>query len=128
MQRTNLSTGVEWEDKVGYSRAVRIGQQIEVSGTVAIKDGKTVHPGDVYGQTKRILEIITESVVKLGGRRSDVIRTRIYVTDISLWREVGKAHGEYFTKIKPVTSMIEVSKLIDPDYLVEIEATAIINQ
>ncbi|MEM1405621.1 MAG: RidA family protein [Bacteroidota bacterium] len=127
MQRTNVSTGAEWENKVGYSRATRIGNQIEVSGTVAIEDGKPAYIDDAYGQTKCILNIIEKSVKKLGAELSDVIRTRIYVTDISKWNEVGKAHGEYFTNIKPATSMVEVSNLIKPEFLVEIEATAMTN-
>ncbi|MEM7107909.1 MAG: RidA family protein [Bacteroidota bacterium] len=127
MQRTNIRTGAVWEDKVGYSRAVRMGNQIEVSGTVAVQNGKVVSPGDAYGQTKRILEIIKNSLEQLGGKLSDVIRTRIYVTDINVWEKVGKAHGECFIKNRPCTSMVEVRKLIGTDYLVEIEATAIVS-
>ncbi len=127
MQRTNVSTGAEWENKVGYSRATRIGNQIEVSGTVAVEDGKPAYIDDAYRQTKCILGIIEKSIQKLGPELNDVIRTRIYVTDISKWHEVGKAHEEYFTTVKPATSMLEVSNLIKPEFLVEIEATAITN-
>jgi enamine deaminase RidA (YjgF/YER057c/UK114 family) len=125
-KRTNISSGAPWEDIVGYSRAVRIGNIIEITGTVSIKDGKTVGIGDPYAQTKRILEIITEYVEKAGGSIEDIVRTRMYVTDISKWEEIGRAHGEVFGTIKPTTSMIEVSALIDPEYMVEIEATAIV--
>ncbi len=124
--RINVSTGAPWEDIVGYSRAVKIGSVIEISGTVALKNGELVGLGDAYLQTKRCLEIIDESLQKLDSRMEDVIRTRIYVTDISRWEEIGKAHGEFFSAIKPATSMVEVSGLINPEYLVEIEATAVI--
>jgi enamine deaminase RidA (YjgF/YER057c/UK114 family) len=127
MPRINISAGAFWEDKVGYSRAVRIGNTIEVSGTVALLEGEVVGKNDVYAQTKRILEIISESLERAGASLNQVIRTRIYVTDIEKWDEVGRAHGEVFATIKPATSMVEVSKLIDEDYLVEIEATAIID-
>ena len=127
MSRINISSGAFWEDKVGYSRAVRIGNIIEVSGTVAIKDGEVVGKKDAYVQTKRILEIISDSLERAGGSIDQVIRTRIYVTDIVKWDEVGRAHGEVFATIKPATSMVEISKLIDEECLVEIEATAIVN-
>ena len=126
MERLNISTGAPWEDKVGYSRAVRIGNIIEVSGTVALKDGDLVGKDNPYLQTKRILEIIEEVLNQAGASLNDVIRTRIFVTNIAQWEEIGRAHGEVFYKIKPVTSMIEVSQLIDPDYLLEIEASAVI--
>lgn len=125
--RDNYATGVKWESLVGYSRASRIGDVIEVSGTVSVKDGEPHALGDAYGQTVRILEIIGEALNALGASFVDVIRTRVYVTDIALWKEVvGRAHGEVFGDIKPATSMVEVSALISPEYLVEIEATAII--
>lgn len=126
MERTNLSSGVLWESKVAYSRAVKIGNTIEVSGTVASDGQKVWHVGDHYLQTTYILEKIQKSIKALGGSLNDVIRTRIYVTDISQWEEVGKAHGDFFSGINPVTSMVEVAKLIAPHYLVEIEATAIL--
>ena len=126
MKRFNITTNAPWEKLVGYSRAVRIGKTIEVSGTVAIMDNEIVGIGDPYAQTKRILEIINNVLIQAGGHINDVIRTRIYVTDISHWEEIGRAHGEVFGDILPATSMVEVSQLIDPDFLVEIEATAII--
>ncbi|MBL6446283.1 RidA family protein [Fulvivirga sp. 29W222] len=125
-KRLNISTGAPWEDIVGYSRAVRIGNTIEVSGTVSVKDGKLVGKDNPYEQTKCILQIIDESLQKAGAQLSNVIRTRIFVTDIGQWQMIGKAHGEVFGDIKPATSMIEVSRLISPEYLLEIEATAIV--
>jgi len=126
-KRLNISTGAPWEDKVGYSRAVRIGNQIEVSGTVSIKDGEPYGAEDAYTQTNQIIKIIEEALQKAGSNLNDVIRTRIFVTDISKWEEIGRAHGEAFGKIKPATSMVEVSKLISPEYLLEIEATAVVS-
>jgi len=125
-KRINISTGAKWEDIVGYSRAVRLGNQIEISGTVSIKEGKVFGEGDAYVQTQQIISIIKDSLTKAGGRLEDVVRTRIFVTDISQWEKIGRAHGEAFGDIKPATSMVEVSKLISPEYLLEIEATAII--
>lgn len=125
-KRLNISTGAPWEDTVGYSRAVRIGNTVEVSGTVAVRDGKLVGADNPYEQTKCILEIINESLQKAGAQLTDVVRTRIFVTDIGQWQIIGKAHGEVFGNIKPATSMVEVSRLISPEYLLEIEATAII--
>ncbi len=124
--RENISSGALWEPKVGYSRAVKIGNTIEISGTVALKDGEVVGKGDHYLQTRQILEIIKNTLEKAGATLENVIRTRMFVTDISKWEEIGKAHGEYFGEIRPATSMVEVKALIDPDYLVEIEATAIL--
>lgn len=123
--RKNFSTGAKWEDIVGYSRAVQVGNQLEVSGTVAVDDNGTVGKGNCYEQTKFICQKIEKVLQQAGFSLNDVIRTRIFVTDISRWEEIGKAHGEFFKSIKPVTSMVEVSALIDPDYLVEIEVTAI---
>lgn len=123
--RQNFSSGAKWEDIVGYSRAVRIGKTLEVSGTVATEGSLVVAKGDIYGQTKYILEKIEKVLTQAGFEMKDVIRTRIFVTDISKWESVGQAHGEFFKTIKPVTSMVEVSALIDPDYLVEIEVTAV---
>jgi enamine deaminase RidA (YjgF/YER057c/UK114 family) len=125
-QRRNFSTGARWEDIVGYSRAVQFGNTLEVSGTVSVNDhGIVVGKGDVYAQARFIIQKIEKVLVQAGFSLKDVIRTRMYVTDISQWEEVGRAHGEYFGSIKPATSMVEVSGLIDPDYLVEIEVTAI---
>ena len=128
MERVNIATGTTWEEKVGYSRAVRIGNIIEVSGTVALKDGELVGKNNAYLQTKRILEIIDEVLIQAGAQMKDVIRTRMYVTNISQWEEIGRAHGEVFHTIKPATSMIEVAQLIDPDYLLEIEASAVVTE
>ena len=126
MERTNYSSGVIWEDIVGYSRAVKVGNIIEVTGTVAADDNTELVGGDsAYEQTKFIIEKIEKVLVKAGASLKDVVRTRMFVTDISRWEEYGKAHGEFFWDIKPCTSMIEVKGLISPDYLVEIEATAI---
>ena len=127
MQRTNYSSGAKWEDIVGYSRAVRIGNIIEVTGTVAVdENSRLVGKNDAYAQTKFIIEKIEKVLQRAGATLKDVVRTRMFVTDISRWEEYGKAHGEFFTEIKPCTSMIEVKGLIAPEYLVEIEATAIL--
>jgi len=125
-KRINIPAGTIWEDIVGYSRAVKVGNIIEVSGTAAVDNGKIVGKGDAYTQTKFILEKIKKTLESLGSGMKDVVRTRIYVTDISKWEEIGKAHGEFFKNIKPATAMVEVKSLIDPDMIVEIEATAII--
>jgi enamine deaminase RidA (YjgF/YER057c/UK114 family) len=123
--RKNYSTGAKWEDIVGYSRAVQIGNTLEVSGTVATDGSNVVCKGDYYGQTKFIIEKVENVLRQAGFELNDVVRTRIFVTDISHWEDIGKAHGEFFKEIKPVTSMVEVSALIDPEYLVEIEVSAI---
>jgi enamine deaminase RidA (YjgF/YER057c/UK114 family) len=123
--RTNYSTGAKWEDIVGYCRAVKIGNTLEVSGTVASDGTNVIAKGDFYGQTKFIIEKIEKVLKQADFELTDVVRTRIFVTDISKWELVGKAHGEFFKDIKPVTSMVEISALIDPDYLVEIEVTAV---
>ena len=125
MQRKNYSGGAKWEDVVGYSRAVQIGQTMEVSGTVAVDENGPVGQGDFYLQTRFIIEKISGVLAQAGFALSDVVRTRIYVTNIRHWEEVGKAHGEFFKEIKPATSMVEVSSLIDPAHLVEIEVTAV---
>lgn len=125
MQRKNFSSGAKWEDIVGYSRAVLIGNHLEVSGTVATDEQGVVGQGDFYKQTKFILEKIDKVLQQAGFTMRDVVRTRMFVTDISQWEAVGKAHGEFFRDIKPATSMIEICALIDPEYLVEIEVTAI---
>lgn len=127
MKRVNLSSGSKWEDIVGYSRAVKIGDTIEVSGTVSTDhSGEIVGEGDEYLQTKFILMKLENTLGQLGAKLENVVRTRIFCTNISNWEKIGKAHGEMFAHIKPVTSMVEVSKLIDEKYLVEIEATAIL--
>ena len=123
--RQLISSGAPWEAVVGYSRAVRVGNVVEVSGTTA-QDGDTVTGTDAYLQTKRVLEKIGEALAVAGTSFADVVRTRIFVTDISQWEAVGRAHGEVFGAIRPATSMVEVRALIDPRMLVEIEATAII--
>lgn len=128
MKRTNYSSGAQWEDIVGYSRAVRIGNIVEVTGTVSLgEDNKPAYVNDAYGQTKFILAKIEKVLEKAGASMKDVVRTRMFVTDISRWQEYGKAHGEYFSQIKPCTSMIEVKGLISPEYLIEIEATAVVS-
>lgn len=128
-EKMKISTGAIWEDIVGYSRAVRAGNIIEVSGTIALdKHGESVAVGDPYRQTIQIISIARKVLEEAGSGLDDVIRTRIYVTDIDHWEEVGRAHGELFKKIKPATSMVEVSKLIRPEALVEIEFTAIIDE
>lgn len=127
MKRINYSSGAKWEDIVGYSRAVKIGNIIEVTGTVAVDDNSNLVGGhDAYEQTKFIIQKIESVLQKAGGTLKDVVRTRMFVTDISRWEEYGKAHGEFFKDIKPCTTMVEVSKLISPEYLIEIEATAVI--
>lgn len=127
MARTNYSSGAKWEDIVGYSRAVRVGNVIEVTGTVAVDDdGEVAGNDDPYEQTRFVIKKIEKVLQRAGASLKDVIRTRMFVTDISKWEEYGKAHGEFFKEIKPCTSMIEVSALIDPAFLVEIEATAIV--
>lgn len=127
VQRTNYSTGAPWEPIVGYSRAVKVGNQIEVAGTTAVENGEIVGAGDVYAQTHCILQKIERVLIEAGASMKDVVRTRIYLTDISQWEAAGKAHGEFFGQIRPAATMIEVKGLISPDLLVEIEATAIIS-
>ena len=127
MQRTNYSSGAKWEDIVGYSRAVRVGNIVEVTGTVAVDENSLlVGKDDAYAQTKFIIQKIEAVLQKAGASLKDVVRTRMFVTDISRWEEYGKAHGEFFKDIRPCTSMIEVKGLIAPEYLIEIELTAII--
>jgi enamine deaminase RidA (YjgF/YER057c/UK114 family) len=127
MERTNYSSGAKWEDIVGYSRAVKIGNTIEVTGTDAVDDNSNLVGGNnAYEQTKFIIQKIEKVLQKAGASLKNVVRTRMFVTDISGWVDYGKAHGEFFKDIKPCTSMIEVKGLIAPEYLIEIEATAVI--
>lgn len=127
MPRTNYSSGAKWEDIVGYSRAVKVGDQIFVTGTVAVDaDNNLVGGNDAYLQTKFILEKIAGVLQQAGASLQDVVRTRMFVTDIARWEEYGRAHGEVFATIKPCTTMVEVSKLIAPEYLIEIEVDAVV--
>jgi enamine deaminase RidA (YjgF/YER057c/UK114 family) len=126
MARQNISSGSQWEPLVGYSRAVRIGNIVTVSGTVGVHADGSIVEGDVYAQAKRALEIIVAALEQAGAAPKDVVRTRIFTTDISRWQEIGRAHAEIFGGIRPATSMVQVAALIDPAHLVEIEADAII--
>lgn len=124
--RVSYSSGASWEDKVGYRRAVRIGNVIEVSGTTAVRDGEVIGKGDVHQQSITCFEIIREAIESLGGKMEDVIRTRMYTTDIKQWELIGKAHHQFFKNINPASTLIEVSAFVDDELLVEIEATAIL--
>jgi enamine deaminase RidA (YjgF/YER057c/UK114 family) len=127
MERTLISSGSPLETPIGFSRAVRIGNLVAISGTAAIApDGSTACPGDVYGQTRFCLEIIRRSLAEAGGSLNNVIRTRIMLTDISHWEEAAKAHGELFSEIRPACTFVEVSRFISRDWLVEIEADCVI--
>lgn len=129
MERTTVSSGTEWESRVGYSRAVRVGDQVHVSGTTATdEEGGIVGEGDAYAQTRRALEIVASALSEAGSSLEDVVRTRMYVTDVDEWEAVGRAHAEVFGDVRPATSMVEVSRLIDPRMLVEVEAVAVVDQ
>lgn len=126
--RQNYSSGVKWEDIVGYSRAVKVNNMIFITGTVAVNENNILVGGDdAYEQTKFILQKIESVLNQCGAQLKDVVRTRLFVTDISRWEEYGKAHGEFFMDIRPCTTMVEVSKLIAPEYLIEIEVDAVID-
>lgn len=128
MERKSVSSGSYLEPILGFTRAVRIGPHIAVAGTAPIlAEGGTAAKGDVYGQTIRCLEIIEKAIVDAGGTLSDVVRTRIMLTDMTHWREAARAHGEYFAEIRPATTVVQVVGFVDPDWLVELEADAIVS-
>ena len=128
MDRQRVNTGTEWEPRVGYSRAVRVGDRILVSGTTATDDdGNPFAPGDPEAQTRRALEIVVDAIEEAGGAREDVVRTRMYVTDADDWEAVGDVHGEFFGDVRPAATLVEVSSLVGPEYVVEVEAEAVVS-
>jgi enamine deaminase RidA (YjgF/YER057c/UK114 family) len=126
MERKLISSGAKWEDIVGYSRAIKVGNIIEVAGTTAVENDEIIGKNDAYLQTKFIIQKIEKALKEAGAELKDVIRTRMYVTDISRWEDIGRAHGEFFREIKPASTMVEVKGLVHPDMLVEIEVSAVI--
>jgi enamine deaminase RidA (YjgF/YER057c/UK114 family) len=127
MERLNVSSGSPFEPQIGFSRAVRLGNVVAVSGTAPIgPNGKTVHVGDLYGQTRRCLEIIIEAVIQAGGHKEEIIRTRVFLIDISRWQDAARAHGEFFSEIRPACTFLQVSRFIQPDWLVEVEADCVL--
>ncbi len=124
--RRSIGTGSPWEGVVGYSRAVRVGDVVHVAGTTAVHDGQVVAPGDAYRQARTALEIVVAALSECGASPADVVRTRLYVTDIRDWEAVGRAHGEVFAEVRPASTMVQVGALIDPELLVEIEAEAVV--
>jgi enamine deaminase RidA (YjgF/YER057c/UK114 family) len=127
MERQNISSGAPWESIVGYSRAVKVGAMVFVSGTVATENGQVVGVGDAYAQTRCILQKITDTLSQAGGSLTDVVRSRIYVCNMAQWPEIARAHAEFFGQIRPASSMVEVKALIAPEYLVEIEVDAVLS-
>ena len=126
MARTNITSGTVWEDQVGYCRAVRVGNIVEVSGTTAVNEDNQLMGTTVYEQTRFILQKIEKALIEAGATMQHVVRTRMFITDISQWEEAGRAHGEVFRDIKPVSTMVEVSRLVRDDMLIEIEVSAIV--
>lgn len=125
-KRTNYASGAPWEDNAGYSRVVRVGPLVYATGTVAQRGGQVIAPGDMHGQTRACFEIILEHLDRAGAKATDVVRTRMFVTDIARFEEAARAHAEVFGDIRPCTTLVEVSGLVTPDYLVEVEADAVV--